>query len=251
MILSVRKLLHVLLCINLTKIDYKMSFNHKEGFESIRLVTERGHIDCRCYYPYLANPVDKEEEAAATQQSAAAIFVTGVGGGWGTPAEGLYPRLCNSLAGEGITGLRIRYRHPTDLAESVFDVLAGISYLKQQQRRLKSVGLVGHSFGGAVVIQAAALASDVVSTVVTIATQSYGATDAMAKLRNSRRISLLLIHGTNDNVLPVYCSEQIYQLAHEPKRLEVYRGAGHSLDEVSEEVYRLVNGWMVQHLKSS
>ncbi|MDQ3872372.1 MAG: dienelactone hydrolase family protein, partial [Thermoproteota archaeon] len=117
--------------------------------------------------------------------------------------------------------------------------------------RLKSVGLVGHSFGGAVVIQAAALASDVVSTVVTIATQSYGATDAMAKLRNSRRISLLLIHGTDDNVLPVYCSEQIYQLAHEPKRLEVYRGAGHSLDEVSEEVYRLVNGWMVQHLKSS
>ncbi len=247
MILSLRKPSHLLPCIKFDKNDYKLSFNHKEGFESIRLITERGHIDCRCYYPYLANPADKE---TATQQSAAAIFVTGVGGGWGTPAEGLYPRLCNSLAGEGITGLRIRYRHPTDLAESVFDVLAGISYLKQQQRRLKSIGLVGHSFGGAVVLQAAALASNIVSTVVTIATQSYGATDAMAKLRNNRRISLLLIHGTDDDVLSVYCSEQIYQLARGPKRLEVYRGSGHSLDEVSEEVYRLVNGWMVQQLKN-
>lgn len=94
-----------------------------------------------------------------------------MGGDWGTPVIGLYPRLCGSFVKNGIDGLRVRYRHPTDLLESIFDTLAGVAFL-QEEHKTKAIGLVGHSFGGAVVIRAAVEASDIVSTIVTLATQS-------------------------------------------------------------------------------
>jgi thioesterase domain-containing protein len=94
----------------------------------------------------------------------AAIWVGGVGGDWDTPAQGLYPRLCQELTSEGIASLRVHYRYPTELVEAVLDVLAGITFL--QDEGIESIALIGHSFGGAVVIQAAAQAEDV-HTVVT------------------------------------------------------------------------------------
>jgi pimeloyl-ACP methyl ester carboxylesterase len=148
---------------------------------------------------------------------------------------------------DGIDGLRVRYRHPTDLLESVFDTLAGIAFLRKEHR-IKAIGLVGHSFGGAVVIQAAVQASDVVCTLVTLATQSYGAAHVISKLKH--RTSALMIHGSDDKVLPAYCSEEVYQKAHDPKQIVLCEGAGHGLDEVSEEVYELVYDWLVNSLLS-
>ena len=202
----------------------------------MKLDTERGEIVCRYYTPHKHHPA-----------SVAVVCVTGVGGSWGTPAIGLYPRLCGSLVRIGIDGLRVRYRHPTDLLESVFDTLAGVAFLKEEHRT-KAVGLVGHSFGGAVVIQAAAQASDIVCTLVTLATQSYGAAHAISKLKQGT--SALMIHGSDDKVLPAYCSEEVYQKAHDPKQIVLCQGAGHGLDEVSEEVYELVYGWLVNNLLS-
>jgi alpha-beta hydrolase superfamily lysophospholipase len=92
--------------------------------------------------------------------------------GWAVIGErrqfGLYLRLFSSLARIGIDGLRVRYRHPTDLLECVFDTLAGVAFLKEKCRT-KAIRLVGHSFGGAVVIQAAVQASDIVSNIVILA----------------------------------------------------------------------------------
>ena len=59
-----------------------------------------------------------------------------------------------------------------------------------------------------------------------------------------------MIHGTDDKVLPVHCSQQVYQKAHEPKQTVLWEGAGHGLNEVSEEVYELVYGWLVDNLLS-
>jgi alpha/beta superfamily hydrolase len=162
----------------------------KYQYELVKLDTERGEIVCRYYSSHTYNPA-----------SVAIVYVTGVGGDWGTPAIGLYPRLCGSFVKNGIDGLRVRYRHPTDLLESAFDTLAGVAFLQEEQKT-KAIGLVGHSFGGAVVIQAAVEASDIVSTVVTLATQSYGAAEAVSKLKQGT--SLLVVHGANDKVLPVY-----------------------------------------------
>lgn len=211
-----------------------LAVEDKYDYELIKLDTERGEVPCRYYFPYSQHP-----------ESVAVVYVTGVGGDWGTPAVGLYPRLCSSLARTGIEGLRVRYRHPTDLSESVFDTLAGIAFLKDKHRK-KAIGLVGHSFGGAVIIQAAVAAPDIVSTIVTLATQSYGAAESISKLNQG--LSSLLIHGTHDKVLPVYCSQQVYQQAHEPKKIILYKGASHGLEEVSEEVYELVFGWLANNL---
>lgn len=213
-----------------------MVLEDKYPYQLVKLDTQRGEIVCRYYSSNTHNPA-----------SVAVVYVTGVGGGWGTPAIGLYPRLCCSLARIGIDGLRVRYRHPTDLLESVFDTLAGIAFLREEHR-IKAIGLVGHSFGCAVVIQAAVQASDVVCTLVTLATQSYGAAHVISKLKH--RTSALMIHGSDDKVLPAYCSEEVYQKAHDPKQIVLCEGAGHGLDEVSEEVYELVYDWLVNSLLS-
>lgn len=213
-----------------------MVLEDKYPYQLVKLDTQRGEIVCRYYSSNTHNPA-----------SVAVVYVTGVGGGWGTPAIGLYPRLCCSLARIGIDGLRVRYRHPTDLLESVFDTLAGIAFLRKEHR-IKAIGLVGHSFGGAVVIQAAVQASDIVSTLVTLATQSYGAAHVISKLKHGT--SALMIHGSDDKVLPAYCSEEVYQKAHDPKQIVLCQGASHGLDEVSEEVYELVYDWLVNSLLS-
>lgn len=172
----------------------------------------------------------------------AAIFVGGVGGGWDTPANDLYPRLAEELAADGIASLRVRFRDPTALDEAVYDVLAGGAFLAGEG--VERLALVGHSFGGAVVIRAAA-ALPSARTVVTLATQGYG---AGAARELGPRCSVLLVHGSEDRVLPPSSSEHIYELAREPKRLVVYDGAGHGLVEVAAELRALVRDWIVREL---
>jgi hypothetical protein len=169
-------------------------------------------------------------------------FVGGVGGGFDSPARDLYGRLSEALPLEGIAALRLRFREPTQLEESTADLSAGIAELSR--RRKTRIGLVGHSFGGAVVIRAAANARGV-RAVVTLATQSYGAGPA-AEL--GPRCALLLIHGRCDTVLPAEVSRMVFDLAAEPKRLVLLAGAGHGLDEAAPEVERLVRDWLTAHL---
>ncbi|WP_199315291.1 dienelactone hydrolase family protein [Aerosakkonema funiforme] len=200
----------------------------RDSYYPVRLVTNRGNVECRYY------------KVPSTKRGV--IWVGGIGGDWDTPANKLYPRLCQELIAEGIASVRVRFRHSTILEEAILDVLAGISYLESEG--VDAIALIGHSFGGAVVIQAGAIA-DTVCTVVTLATQSYGAA-AAANL--APRCSILLIHGTVDRILPAVCSQYIYSLAQEPKHLILYKGADHNLNEVSQQVDRAVRDWIVDQL---
>jgi pimeloyl-ACP methyl ester carboxylesterase len=192
------------------------------------LDTARGAVEMR----YAEAPGDR-----------AVCFVGGVGGGFDSPARDLYGRLADSLPEEGIATLRVRFRQPTQLEESVAaDLSAGLAELERWTKR--RMGFVGHSFGGAVVIRAAA-AAERVRAVVTLATQSYGAGLA-AEL--GPRCALLLIHGTRDTVLPSDASRLVFDLAEEPKRLVILPGAGHGLDEAAPEVERLVRDWLQARL---
>lgn len=202
-----------------------------EGFLPVRLQTPGGELEVR-YYP-------------AAGASRAALWVGGVGGDWDTPAHGLYPRLSECFQEEGIASLRVRFRRPADFDASVEDVLSGITFLKLQG--LEAIALVGHSFGGAVVIQAAAL-SPLVRTVVGLAPQSYGA-EAACDL--APRASILLIHGGADTVLPDLCSRHIYSQAQEPKQLIIHEAAGHGLDEAAGEVKQVVHDWIETELNRS
>jgi fermentation-respiration switch protein FrsA (DUF1100 family) len=199
-------------------------------YQPVTLQMTVGDVECRYY------PVDGGRMGA--------IWVGGIGGGFDSPARGLYPELCEELVGDGIASLRVRYRHPTILEEATLDVIAGIAFLESQG--VVALALIGHSFGGAVVIHAAS-ASPGVRAVVTLATQSYG-TQPVSRLGPA--CSILLLHGAADRVLPPSSSQHVFQAARQPKQLLLYNGAGHGLDEVADEVRRVVREWLVDKLKA-
>jgi pimeloyl-ACP methyl ester carboxylesterase len=178
----------------------------------------------------------------ATGADAAVLWLGGVGGGFDSPARGLYDRLAVELMTRGISSLRLRYRAANQLETSVEDALVGLEFLGQ--RGVRGVGLVGHSFGGAVAIQAA-VTSPLARGVVALASQSYG-TSVVDQLAPR---SLLLVHGERDAVLPVECSRYIFQRARQPKRLVVLPGTGHTLDEAADELRLLLSDWLVQSLR--
>src|SRR5512138_2995126 len=100
-----------------------------------------------------AGPVDARL-SANEGDLAGVVLVGGVGGGFDSPSRDLYGRLQRLLPAEGMSVVRVRFRLPGDLDEAALDVRAGVAVL--EARGVERIGLVGHSFGGAVVIRAAA-----------------------------------------------------------------------------------------------
>ena len=175
-----------------------------------------------------------------TPGRAGIVWVWGARGGFDGPANRVYATLAEELKGE-ITSLRVNYRHPAVLPESVMDTLAGVSFLLGTGHT--RIALVGHSFGGAVVIAAAPF-SDAVTAVAALSSQTAGASRAA----DVSPRPLLLIHGESDTRLPPYCTEMIYQWAQEPKQKVIYPGAGHGLQECADEVRDLLRVWLVERL---
>jgi acetyl esterase/lipase len=135
----------------------KDATNH-EKWQSISLVVQDGVVACQLL--------------EAPEASWGAIWVGGIGNSVDPPIQTLFSDCAFSLAKEGVTSLRVTFRHNGHLQKSVYDVEAGLSYLLNNG--VHSVALIGHSFGGAVVIRAATRIS-AVRTVVTLASQSDGA----------------------------------------------------------------------------
>ena len=198
-----------------------------DGVEHLTLRTSSGDIPCR-FHP-------------AQEGDAAVIWVGGAGGGLDGPAWGMYPRLASQLVQDQIASLRLHYRHPNHLVDCVLDTLLGVLYLGTRGRN--RVVLAGHSFGGAVVITAG-VESEQVAGVVAMSSQTFGT--ARADELSPR--PLLLIHGTEDEILPDRCSRDIYSRANEPKEMLLYPGCAHGLDACREEVDRDLLRWIRQVL---
>ncbi len=198
------------------------------GGTGVLLRTNLGPIRC-LYHP-------------AAEASSAVIWVGGARGGF-DGGGGLYPILADELTEQGLSSLRLSYRKPNDLFHSMLDMLVGVEYLRLQG--CQRVALVGHSFGGAVVIAAAPLCNTVVA-VAGLASQSYGAQYSFLVAPRP----LLLVHGLDDTRLGPHCSRQIHALAQEPKELVLYPGAGHGLRECREQLHELLSTWLVERLKA-
>jgi pimeloyl-ACP methyl ester carboxylesterase len=212
------------------------------GYEPVVLITDQGDIETHYYPP--ARAFCDRPAADVPPPVPGAIFVGGVGGGFDTPVRGwLYPRLSRELAAEGVACLRVRFRHPGDLEQCVLDVLAALAFLDEEG--VGPVALVGHSFGGAVVIRAALLSPAVVACVA-LSTQSYGA-EGLEHL--GPRSSVLLAHGEDDEVLPAVLSRELYAIASEPKRLLLKEGVRHGLDEWADELPQLLHDWIAAELR--
>ena len=201
-----------------------------EPGESVLLRTDRGAIQA------LRHP------APAAQHGV--IWVGGARGGFGRPGQGVYARLAEALRQDRIASLRLCYRHPNVLPECALDILAGIAAL--QRDHVQRVVLVGHSFGGAVVITAGAVHAHVAG-VVALAPQTYGA--RLAGQLAPR--PLLVVHGKADTRLPYSCGVQIYDWAREPKQLVLFEGAEHRLDECAEDLDQLLTQWIPATLRAS
>jgi dienelactone hydrolase len=167
----------------------------------------------------------------------AVVMVSGALGGSAGPS-GAYPALAGQLRAGEIAALWLDYRKPENMNECVYDLNAGLDELRR--RGVKRFALVGWSFGGAVVISSGVAHSDVLG-VATLASQTAG-TAAVSRLAPR---SLLLLHGTADQVLPDWCSRYLYEEASEPKRLILYEGDGHDFSRSHAQVVQTLFDWAV------
>ncbi len=192
----------------------------------VALQTDRGEI------PGIFHPVEGG--------TGAAIFVGGAMGGLEGPADSVYKRIPEKLKEAQISCLRLSYRHPNDFEECVLDVLAGCSFLKGIGA--SDIVLVGHSFGGAVVIKAGEIHQSV-RAVASMSPQLHGT-------RQVERLGkpLLLIHGAADNILDSEASEDIFRRALDPKRVVLYGDTGHSLIQASISVEKELAAWIPARL---
>src|SRR5205085_9678480 len=94
----------------------------------------------------------------------AALCIGGAHGGFDGPSM-LYPRLGQEMPRDGISVARLDYRAPNDFTECLLDTMAGLAFLKGVGHQ--RVGVIGHSCGGAVAINAGPL-SPIPSTVIAI-----------------------------------------------------------------------------------
>lgn len=196
-------------------------------YRELDISTQRGPVTVREYGPRGAD--------------AAVLMVGGVGGGFDSPAKDLYGRLGEELPTEGISALRVRYRDPHQLAVCVSDVLAGLHHL--HVHATERVILIGHSLGGAVVVNAALSSVNAVG-VICLSTQTGGMEDPGRLHR-----PVLYVHGTDDDVLPAACSVSAWRMSRDPRRLELMDGAGHTLDDAADEVFTLVHRFILEDLR--
>jgi dienelactone hydrolase len=166
------------------------------------------------------------------------LMCGGAMGGLLGPANGLYQDLGAKLAGEGIGTIRVGYRQPNDLAACTLDLGAAADLAFRAGAR--SFLTVGHSFGGAVALNAAIAMQNAVVGVVTLSTQSAGCEGA---IRLGAR-PLLLLHGDRDEILPPQTSEIVHQLAGGHGELEILPGAGHLLTEVADQLRARLGAWI-------
>lgn len=174
---------------------------------------------------------------------AAVLFCGGAMGGLLGPADGLFHDLGTELAASGVAqSVRVSYRVPNDLERCVLDTLAA-AQLAAENGATRFV-VVGHSFGGAVAVQAAVALAERCVGVVTLATQSAGCEPGEALAANG--VPVLLLHGDRDAILPYFASQMVQMLI--GGELVILPGADHRLAGAGEEVRRRLGTWIPDRL---
>ena len=185
--------------------------------------SERGNISCIW------------QAAEINNLHTAVLFIGGADGGFMGPSD-IYETLSELFIPLQIGVLRVDYRihqFPNDVEQGVYDAQQAAKWLAS--RDYEKILIVGHSFGGAVAIEAAAQNTNI-HGVVGIASQTAGAMN-IASLVDT---PVLLIHGDSDTRLPVTCSIILYEMTSTPCQLAILEGGTHSLRQVSEAAINLI-----------
>src|SRR5260370_7393991 len=139
---------------------------------------------------------------ATETPSRVVLCVGGAIGGFDGPAM-RYPRLGLEMPRKDICIARGNYRTRNDFGECLLDALAALTFLKGTG--YERAAIIGHSFGGAVAINAGTL-SPVVGTVIAISCQLAGA-HVIADLSPN---PLLLIHAPPTTPSPAQSPRTLY-----------------------------------------
>ena len=180
----------------------------------------------------------------------ALVTCPGVFGGFLGPGRGLFQDVARTLAMLDVYTVRVDYRLPGDLASCVLDV--GVAMDLASRRGAERFVLMGHSFGGAVAIQAASVI-EVVTAVVTLATQSAGVVPPqfMSGMEGGSRLlgdrPLLLVHGDRDELIPAEASDRVREFIGHGEVVRL-RGAGHRMVEAGAELHRRLPPWVLAAL---
>jgi pimeloyl-ACP methyl ester carboxylesterase len=179
------------------------------------------------------------------RRDAEAVVLCGGGamGGLLGPGRGLFHELGTRLAADHDIGtIRVSWRRPNELARCAMDLCATADLaVRAGARRFVTLG---HSFGGAVAVQAGAALPSFVRGVCTLSTQSAGC--EVAPMLRGR--PFLLLHGAVDAVLPPQTSEIVQGLAGGHGEVIVLPGGGHGLAEVHDDVRDLLLAWIPEVL---
>lgn len=171
------------------------------------------------------------------------VLLPGGMGGFLGPARGLWHELGVRFADRGIGTIRVDYRRPGRLEPSLIDVAATVELGVRAGAR--HVAFVGHSFGGAVAVQAGTTLGPHTAGVVTLATQSAGC-ECAGELGRSAT-PLLLVHGDRDEILAPQDSAMVREMAGTGE-LEILPGAGHGLTEARDHLVERLLDWIPARL---
>jgi hypothetical protein len=165
------------------------------------------------------------------------LMCGGAMGGVLGPAHGVYHWLGEHFAQYGIGTIRVGYRRPNHLPKCVHDLVAAADLANRfGARRFVTVG---HSFGGAVALQAALVLGEHCRGVVTLSTQSAGC-EEVGELTGT---PILLFHGERDELLPPETSAVVQMLAGHGE-IVYLPGTGHLLSETADDVRERLTTWI-------
>jgi pimeloyl-ACP methyl ester carboxylesterase len=165
------------------------------------------------------------------------VMMAGAMGGFSGPAKAAYLELADRQVARGRGAIVVDYRKPGDLDRSLLDVAAAVDWsMREGGQRF---ALVGHSFGGAVAVQAGATLSRHCAAVVTLSTQSAGCQIA----NELGGIPFLLLHGDRDEVLTPDNSAMVRMMAGYGD-FRIIEGAGHGLETARDELIELLDEWI-------
>ncbi len=173
---------------------------------------------------------------------AAIVLCGGAMGGLLGPADALYHRLGEVWASRGVPVLRVSYRRPNDLDACCIDVAAAVQ-LAVGAGGAERIVVMGHSFGGAVAVRVGVGLNDLISGVVTFATQSAGC-EVAAGLGDT---PLLLFHGERDEILPLQASEMVTMIAGHGELIRL-PGDGHLLAKSGDIMWERLEEWLPEVL---
>ncbi|MCU1393104.1 MAG: hypothetical protein JWM34_1532 [Ilumatobacteraceae bacterium] len=159
-------------------------------------------------------------------------------GGFLGPGRGMFPAIGRRLADDGIATVSVDYRRPSHLQLSVLDAIAAVDLAAQ--RGASRVVAIGHSFGGAVAVNVGLALPRAVAGVCTLSTQSAGCEGAAGLAPRP----FLLIHGSDDDVLPAETSEVVQMLAGGHGDVQIVPGEGHGLSNNPQRIIDRVCGWV-------